>query len=354
MMDTREYNRIKQEVLDSPICYRELEAKEVIAMGENYYQVGNTSFRVDPEVASKIDLYAGIMEGQTRLAQDSYGDQGVTNLRNFFGQANNHKGGHLVLTADTNSKQVIDAVPVRESLIPPNSFFNFVEMFMDKNGYYPDKVEYLKGSFNSVAIIMKPETERFMAYAKGDEFLYNGLFFLWKPGEVTLGNYYIRLVCTNGSTQISRNAISHVHSLSYENIQKLLDLDAEAGPFKQNLEKMLNCARMAMNTKASVNELGQAVRLLKQQGLKENEANEIIPYRETKEQYENEGYHLNNAQLALAKSDKTMWEVFNMLTAFATHNTIWSPQDIKRSSLMESSMNLLLKVRDIKDYYNIF
>lgn len=353
-METTEYNKIKKEILNSPILYRELEAKEIIALGEDHYQVGNTSFQVDPEVAGKIDEFAGIKAGQTSLAYNSYGDQGVTNLRNFFGQANKEREGQLVLTANKQSKQVIDAIPVKESLIPPNSFFNFAEMFMDKNRYFPDKIEYLQGSFNSVAIIMKPETERFMEYAKGDEFLYNGLFFLWKPGEVTLGNYYIRLVCTNGSTQLSRNSISHVHSLSYENIQKLLDLEAEAGPFKQNLEKMLSSARKAMKTKASVNELGHAIRLLKQQGLKEDEANEIIPYRETKEQYENAGYHLNTKQMALAKSDKTMWEVFNILTAFATHNTIRTAHDIKRSSLMESSMNLLLKERDIKDYYSIY
>ena len=55
-----------------------------------------------------------------------------------------------------------------------------------------------------------------------------------------------------------------------------------------------------------------------------------------------------------AKSDKTMWEIFNMLTYFATHNDAWSPHDLRRSSLMESSMGLLLKKRDIKEYYNIF
>jgi hypothetical protein len=58
--------------------------------------------------------------------------------------------------------------------------------------------------------------------------------------------------------------------------------------------------------------------------------------------------------LAQAKSDKTMWEVFNMLTFFATHNEVWSPHDIRRSSLMESCMALLLKKRDIQEYYNIF
>jgi hypothetical protein len=58
--------------------------------------------------------------------------------------------------------------------------------------------------------------------------------------------------------------------------------------------------------------------------------------------------------MAQAKSEMTMWELFNMLTFFATHNQMWSPQDIRRSLLMEASMSLLMQERDIKEYYNIF
>ena len=54
-MDTSEFNLVKQEVLSRPICYRELEAKEIIALGENHYTVGNAIFEVEPRVASKID-----------------------------------------------------------------------------------------------------------------------------------------------------------------------------------------------------------------------------------------------------------------------------------------------------------
>jgi hypothetical protein len=43
-----------------------------------------------------------------------------------------------------------------------------------------------------------------------------------------------------------------------------------------------------------------------------------------------------------------------MLTFFATHNQLWSEQDIRRTSLMEASIVLLMRERDIKEYYNIF
>ena len=69
IMDTNEFNKIKQEVLERPICYRELEAKEIVALGENHYSVGNATFEVEPIVAHEIDRFAGIKQGQSRIAQ---------------------------------------------------------------------------------------------------------------------------------------------------------------------------------------------------------------------------------------------------------------------------------------------
>ena len=84
------------------------------------------------------------------------------------------------------------------------------------------------------------------------------------------------------------------------------------------------------------------------------DANQIIPYIQTKDNYESAGYLMDAEHTTQAKSDKTMWEIFNLLTYFATHNKLWMPQDIRRSSLMEASMYLLLRKRDIKEYYNIY
>ncbi len=353
-MDTTEFNQIKQEVLSRPICYRELEAKEIIALGENHYTVGNATFEVNPDVAREIDLFAGIKSGQSELAHDSYGEQGLTNLRNFFGQAAPKKSKRIVLAADTQSKRIVDATPIRDRMITPEVFFDFAEMFMDKNRYLPERVQYAQTGAEEISIVMKPVTERYLSFTKDDDFLANGIFLFWTPGEISLGNYYERIVCSNGSTQLSRRAIAKAFSPETKDLGRLLNITASSSPLKENRDQMLTSARMAIETTASVYELGRAFKMLTQHGLDDQTASQVIPYLQARSEYENAGYHMNAKMERLAMSDRTMWEVFNLLTFFATHNTVWAPQDIRRSSLMEASMNLLLRERDIKEYFNIF
>ncbi|MBO4722670.1 MAG: hypothetical protein J5629_07035 [Muribaculaceae bacterium] len=359
-MNTTEFYQIKQDVLSRPICYRELEAKEIIALGENHYTVGNATFKVDSRVASRIDSFAGIKRGQSAIAHDSYGEQGLTNLRNFFGQAAPRKSKRIVLAADKQSKQIVEAIPISNRMITPEVFFDFAEMFMDKNRYLPYKVEYSMGGNGNrngngnISILMKPVTEQFMEFAPGDEFLANGLYLAWNPGEIGMGNYYVRQVCSNGQTQITHHSITKAFSPEAAKLKALLDITAESEPLKKNLDRMLLSARLAMRTSASVHELKAAMKMLNGHGLTEQDANQIIPYEQTRSKYETAGFLLSSTEEAQAKSDRTMWEVFNLLTFFATHNTVWARQDIRRSSLMEASMNLLLRERDIKEYYNIF
>ena len=350
-METSEYNKIKQEVLNLPVVYREVEPKEIVALGDNFYNIGKISVQVEPEISDKIDSIVGIMGGQTRLAYDNYGDQGVTNLRNFFGQAT--KDNRIVVAADTQSKQIVDVIPLKDKLITPYVFFNFVEMYMDKNQYYPVKVEYINGE-NMVSIIMKPVHEEYMEYSKGDEFLSNAIFFMWTPAEIAMGNYYVRLICTNGSIRLIPHSMGKITSPDMSEFRKVLSITSDSDLCKENLNIMLESVKIAKKTTASVNELKSAVDMLIKQGLNYKDANKIIPYEQTKTKYEEAGYHMVYKNMIQAKSNKTMWEVFNMLTYFATHNDVWSPHDLRRSYLMESSMGLLLKKRDIKEYYNIF
>ena len=354
IMTTNEFNRIKQEVLDRPICYREVEAKEIVALGENHYTVGNATLEVEPQIAAVIDRFAGIKQGQSRIAQDSYGEQGLTNLRNFFGQAEVKGSKRLVLAADILHRQIVNAIPIKERMITPDVFFDFAEMFMDKNSYLPERVEYTHTMKNGVSILMKPVHKQIREYVPGDEFLSNGLYLTWNPGEINLGNYYVRLVCSNGNIQTSHHAITKAHSPEVKELERLLMVTADAEPLKQNMDKMLVSAKLAMRTTASVRELGIAVKLLNQHGVETKDANRIIPYEVTKEQYEQAGYNTDSTHMTQAKSEMTMWELFNMLTFFATHNQMWSPQDIRRSLLMEASMVMLMQERDIKEYYNIF
>ena len=353
-MDTNEFQRIKQEVLERPVCYREIEAKEIVALGENHYNVGNATFEVDDEVAHVIDQFTGIKKEQTRIAHDSYGEKGVTNLRNFFGQATVKGNKRLVLTANTQQRQIIEAVPIKDRMITPEVFFDFAEMFMDKHQYLPEKVNYAQVENNGISILLHPVNEKFLEFAPGDEFLSNGLYLKWNPGEISMGNYYERLVCSNGATQISHYAHTQAYSPEVAQLNRLLTVTSESDLLKKNMEKMLTSARQAIRTTASVRELGIAYKILNRHGVTPKEADTIIPYEQTKERYKKAGYLTDAVHMAQAKSEQTVWELFNMLTFFATHNQIWLEQDLRRTMLMEASMSFLMRERDIIEYYTVF
>ena len=50
----------------------------------------------------------------------------------------------------------------------------------------------------------------------------------------------------------------------------------------------------------------------------------------------------------------TVWQLFNLLTAFATHTPTWTPHDLRRPQLMEQSVSLLNHKRNIIEYHNVF
>ena len=76
-----------------------------------------------------------------------------------------------------------------------------------------------------------------------------------------------------------------------------------------------------------------------------------MPYSRLLDMYGSKGLHVPAAQ---AKSDINMYDLFNRLTDFASHNQVWEQTDDRSSSLMQQSMRLFLRKRDIQTYYDIF
>ncbi len=145
----------------------------------------------------------------------------------------------------------------------------------------------------------------------------------------------------------------HLESLQDEQKIRMLLKDS-AFFMRQNMEKMLKNARLAMETAASLRELGLGARILQKVGVLPKEVENLLAYEENVSRYKNAGYPTNVASLAMAVSDINMWELFNILTAFATHNRLWSPHDIRRTVVMNQSMELLNRRRDIREPYNIY
>ena len=352
-MQQTDYQIAKDHFLLQPVAYKEVARNEIVAESDNHYRIGSAVVQLTDDMVFDIDKYLGIMPKQSQMAQRSYGEKGISNLRNFFAQADNSDDTRVIFVADTKNRTISHIHQTNSHLIPPESFFDFAEMFMDRNNYEPEEVQYNDGS--EVSILMRSGNPEYMEFAKDDAFESNGLWLRWNPTEIAFGNYYLRLVCSNGMTTFSEHKLLQTNSLQDEkSLKRMLTINSENGVLKQNLNKMLGNARVAMNTQASLHELGTGVRMLQRLGVEEQDATQLIPYMANRIRYEQAGYTLDANGMRHSVSDTTVWQLFNTLTAFASHNPTWAQHDLRRSQLMSQSVNLLNQKRDIMDYNNVY
>jgi alanyl-tRNA synthetase len=54
------------------------------------------------------------------------------------------------------------------------------------------------------------------------------------------------------------------------------------------------------------------------------------------------------------KSGVNMWELYNDMTEYATHNSDWKDNDSRRGYIQREALNLLMSKRDIRQYQDIF
>lgn len=353
-MDSRSYTAWRDNFIASQLPYRTVEPQELIASGENTYLMHGLELEVEPNISEQIDAFIGVSPRQSKAVTDTFGANGIRDLRNYLALSNSvEKAGKLALIADPNARKIVGATHLKQEAIPAEGFFDFLEMFMNDNGYTPDKF-YTSGSLQGgVMVSLMPNTPNYNEIAKDEEFMTNGIGFRWNLGEVEASNYYMRMICSNGHMVRTERKIAHSHQLNDTNIAKMLALPRTAFMIA-NFDKLRNNALLAMQTGASMSEIKAVDRLLSRYGVEQDIANEIAPYEQLCGMHQAAGYDTQHLPIQQVRSGINMWELINRLTAFASHTPVWEAEDNRRSGLMMESVKLLNRPRDIKEYISIF
>lgn len=354
-MDSRSYTAWRDNFLAAQLPYRTVEPQELVASGENTYLMHGLELEVEPHISRQIDAFIGVSPRQSKAVADTFGANGIRDLRNYLALSNSvEKAGKLALIADPRARKIVGATHLKQEAIPAEGFFDFLEIFMDDNGYTPDTF-YTSGSLQGgVTVNLMPNTPNYNEIAKDEEFLTNGIWFRWNLGEVEVGNYYMRMICSNGQMERTERKVAHSYQLNDTNIAKMLALPRNDGFMNDGFDKLRTNALIAMRTDASLGEVKLADRLLSRYGVEQDIANEIAPYEQLCGMYQAAGYDTKQIPANLARSGINMWELINRLTAFASHTPIWEAGDNRRSGLMMESVKLLSRPRDIKEYISIF
>ena len=134
-------------------------------------------------------------------------------------------------------------------------------------------------------------------------------------------------------------------------IKKRLDL-LQARFAGKNFLSFRDKAYEAMETRASMSEMRHTQQLLAANGVDAETAEMVIPYQSDVNAYNAAGF--SQYDPSQAKGSIGVWELFNRLTFFASHNEIWADDDNRRIALMSASVAFLRRPRDIKEYVDIF
>ncbi len=352
-MDSQTYTRYREAFISAQMPFRTVEPQDLISTGENTYMINGIELAVKPKICEQLDAFVGISRRQSKSVADTFGRNGIRDLRNYLALSNSiEKAGKIALVADPEQREIVCATHLRKEAIPARSFFDFLDMFMSDNSYTPDNFFTNDNCQGGLTVSLLPNNATYDEFTPDDVFMTNGVYFRWNLGEVEAGNYYLRMICSNGQMETVERKIARTNQLDEASVRQMLSLPQHGTFIGSNLKRMRQNALLAMQTDASVGEVRTANQLLARYGANDATVEEIAPYDRLTNMYVAAG--LKHIHIAQARSDINMWDLFNRITAFATHNKEWSAEDNRRCGLMLESVRLLNRPRDIKKYVSIF
>ena len=353
-MTSSEFFSQKAKFLKKQEPYLILSKEELVAEVDNYYRIGDTSILVSDGAQCQIDELIGLSQCQRKGIKETYGADAITNFRNSIAMANCiNKPKRFALVANSQENIVDGVVPLKDQVIPMESFFDLLEMFLDKHSYEVKALESSRNGVYGLTVRLNPIHPQYDAFFGNDEFLTNGYYVKWNLGEMEVGNYYVRLVCANGAVETTHHSLSRINNINDIKINEFMLSPSNSMIIKHNIDRMKKIAHQSSQTMASLSEIKWGQRLLTRHGVPENLAEQLMPYNQLLSQYKEHGFS-NHFQQTNTKSNIVMWDLYNNLTEFATHTPLWSDNDNRRSSLMQQSVALLQRKRDIQPYLDIF
>lgn len=329
--------------------------KEVDGVGKNVYRIDGHEILTTDYVSRQLDDLAGFDSAQRKTVKAFSGDEGVKDLRNYLACASSIvRPKKVALVADPITRTVTGVIPLKDGLITSDTFFDFAEMFMERTKLTPTFHRKAFDMVNGITIYMDSEDPVVRQFAPNEDFLVNSYYLSWNLGQIELGRYYERLVCSNGQTETVKMKEARIHSLQTQQISAMLDIPNNMELLNETCKRFENSAVNAMETRASLAELSKASKMLIDNMVDSKIVYEVAPFDDELQRYASAGFNVEKIPLTRMKASMSFWELYNSMTAFASHTETWEETDNRRSSIEGEAFQMLMRERDVKTYVDAF
>ena len=323
--------------------------------GKNVYKVEGTEVLVNDYVSKELDELIGLTPTQKKVVKAASGVMGLRDFRNYLATAGSFtKPQSVALIANPESKTICGIVPIKKGEIPSDSFFDFLELFLDENRLVPVRHEAAYNASVGLTVYMDSADAIVKQIAPGEDFLVNSYFLRWNLGQIELGRYYERLVCSNGQTETIRHSDARVMSLETDEVRGILNIPRSPELLEESFGRFSNKALEAMAVRASMAELKAVSQKLDRYLVDSESSSMIAPYTEQLQMYADNGYRCDPYELREMKAGMSVWELYNGVTDYASNNTLWDRDDNRRGMLQEEALTFLMKQRDIRNFKDVF
>ena len=156
-----------------------------------HINVQGVDLLANADVIDSLDEYYGISDRQKDNVAAALGETGVSALRNYLGAAASESilGKKMALFADPQTKRVVNAFPVGDTLIHPEQFFPVAEMIMNKYDLYPTGFHGSPANYTGMTLILESKNPNTMTIAPGEIFQGGGIYLKWKKGAIEVGMF---------------------------------------------------------------------------------------------------------------------------------------------------------------------
>ena len=323
--------------------------------GRNVYRIEGTELLVNDLVSRQLDEVIGLTPRQAKVVKNASGETGVRDFRNYLATAGSMlKPVSVALIANPASRTVSGLVPIKEEPITSDAFFDFLELFLEKNKLFPTRYEMAWDIAAGLTLYLNSSEPDVRKIAPGEDFLVNSYYIKWHLGQIELGRYYERLVCSNGQTEVVRHKEAHVTSVREEKIAGIMDIPRNGSLLTASFDRFRGKAIEAMGVRASVAELKWMSEKLDSYLVDGRTSATLAPYDKEWQMYLTAGYDADPGQLGRLKASMSVWELYNAVTDYASNNPVWDAADNRRGMLQGEALKFLMRERDIKNYSDIF
>lgn len=363
MKTSIDFQALKKSVTEEhPLPFKVVRPSEIRYLGEtgddmSIIKVHGAELPASKGAIIALDKYCGLSSGQKSAVSCAGGQQGVQDITNYLTAA---KGlatkGQLALILDPEKGVLKKIVPIRNEVITPTTFMDISECFMKENDLIPAKFE-LSALGDQMTLRMASEKSEIRSILPGDDAQMGGYSLSWNLSGISLSMETVRLVCTNGMTHKVTERRANISSLDSQSVQDLIAIPSNRNLIDGIFDKFKSRAIEAKSTPASLYEVQTINHKLSAYGIPMEVCDEIAPYREDLAAYEELGLlkaHGNAEKTRLVVSKINAWDLFNNMTAFASHTEIIDDHDLLRGLVRQEAMIFLSKPRDIKHYTSIY